>query len=230
MQSSDRHGTTSRPGRTIRSATSTDDRFAEIFGFSSPFGQPSYTGGQGSANPPRPHKAAPIENRLLCNLEDLYKGATKKIKISREILDSNGRTMSVDEIVTINIKPGWKKGTKITFPEKGNEAPGVIAADIVFIVDEKPHEVFTREGNDLIMTQKISLAEALTGYNAQVTTLDGRHLSISINSDEVVVPKEGMPIPKEPSKKGNLRIKCNIKFPSRLTAQQRAGMKKLLGS
>lgn len=136
----------------------------------------------------------------------------------------------MEEILTINIKPGWKKGTKITFPEKGNEAPGVIAADIVFIVDEKPHEVFTREGNDLIMTQKISLAEALTGYNAQVTTLDGRHLSISINSDEVVVPKEGMPIPKEPSKKGNFRINLNIKFPSGLTAEQRAGMKRLLGS
>lgn len=143
--------------------------------------------------------------------------------------------MSVEEILTINIKPGWKKGTKITFPEKGNEAPGITAADIVFIVDEKPHEVFTREGNDLIMMQKISLAEALTGYTVQVTTLDGRHLSIPINSIihpgyEEVVPREGMPIPKEPSKKGNLRIKFNIKFPSRLTAEQKAGMKRLLGS
>ncbi|XP_038978519.1 dnaJ homolog subfamily A member 1 homolog [Phoenix dactylifera] len=27
---------------------------------------------------------------LLCNLEDLYKGTTKKIKISRDVMDSNG--------------------------------------------------------------------------------------------------------------------------------------------
>jgi DnaJ homolog subfamily B member 4 len=145
------------------------------------------------------------------------------------------RTASVEEILTINIKPGWKKGTKITFPEKGNEAPGITAADIVFIVDEKPHEVFTREGNDLVMTQKISLAEALTGYTVQVTTLDGRHLSIPINSVihpgyEEVVSREGMPIPKDPSKKGNLRIKFSIKFPTRLTADQKAGVKKLLAS
>lgn len=143
--------------------------------------------------------------------------------------------MTVEEILTIDIKPGWKKGTKITFPEKGNEAPHIIPADIVFIIDEKPHDVFTREGNDLIVTQKVSLVEALTGYTVHLTTLDGRNLTIPINSIihpgyEEVVPREGMPIPKDPSKRGNLRIKFNIKFPSRLTSEQKAGIKRLLGS
>lgn len=27
----------------------------------------------------------------------------------------------VSETLTIDVKPGWKKGTKITFPEKGDE-------------------------------------------------------------------------------------------------------------
>jgi len=39
-----------------------------------------------------------------------------------------------------------------------------------------------------------------------------------------------MPIPKDPTKKGNLRIKFNIKFPSRLTSDQKTGIKRLLGS
>jgi DnaJ family protein B protein 4 len=46
---------------------------------------------------------------------------------------------------------------------------------------------------------------------------------------EEVVPREGMPIQKDPTKRGNLRIKFNIKFPTRLTAEQKAGIKKLLG-
>lgn len=143
--------------------------------------------------------------------------------------------MQVEEILTIDIKPGWKKGTKITFPEKGNEQPNVIPADLVFIIDEKPHGVFTRDGNDLVVTQNISLAEALTGYTVHLTTLDGRNLTIPINSVihpnyEEVVPREGMPIPKYPRNKGSLRIKFNIKFPVRLTAEQKAGIKKLLGS
>ncbi|KAM3697489.1 hypothetical protein ACJW30_06G117000 [Castanea mollissima] len=191
-------------------------------------------GGGGFMHQGAPRKAPPIESRLPCSLEELYKGATKKMKISREIADISGKTIQVEEILTIDIKPGWKKGTKITFPEKGNEQPNVIPADLVFIIDEKPHSVFTRDGNDLIVTQKISLAEALTGYTVHLTTLDGRTLTIPINNVihpnyEEIVPREGMPIQKDPTKKGNLRIKFNIKFPTRLTSEQKAGIKKLLG-
>lgn len=145
------------------------------------------------------------------------------------------KTLPVEEILTIEIKPGWKKGTKITFPEKGHEHPNSIPADLVFIIDEKPHGTFTRDGNDLVVTQKISLADALTGYTVHLTTLDGRSLSIPIHSVihpnyEEVVPREGMPLPKDPTKRGNLRIKFNIKFPTRLSAEQKAGIKKLLAS
>ncbi|KAL0375341.1 UNVERIFIED_CONTAM: DnaJsubfamily B member 13 [Sesamum radiatum] len=157
-----------------------------------------------------------------------------KVKVNTQ-LDIRGRPTITEEILTIEIKPGWKKGTKITFPEKGNEQRGVIPSDLVFIIDEKPHSVFKRDGNDLIVTQKISLVEALTGYTVQVTTLDGRNLTIPINNIvnptyEEVVKGEGMPIPKEPGKKGNLRIKFNIKFPSRLTSEQKTGIKRLLTS
>ncbi|PON44450.1 Terminal organelle assembly protein [Parasponia andersonii] len=191
-------------------------------------------GGGGAMNYGAPRKAPPIENRLPCSLEELYKGTTKKMKISREIVDASGKTRQVEEILTIEVKPGWKKGTKITFPEKGNEQPNIVPADLVFVIEEKPHSLFTRDGNDLVVTLKISLAEALTGYTVHLTTLDGRNLTIPINNVihptyEEVVPTEGMPIPKEPTKKGNLRIKFNIKFPARLTAEQKAGIKKLLG-
>ncbi|XP_042485782.1 dnaJ protein homolog 1-like [Macadamia integrifolia] len=231
-----------------------DDIFAEFFGFSSPFGGMGGGGGgrmggstfssgifgddlfssfgEGSMNQV-PRKASPIEIRLPCTLEELYKGTTKKMKISREIADASGKTIPVEEILTINIKPGWKKGTKITFPEKGNEQPNVTPADIVFIIDEKPHDDFTRDGNDLIVTEKIPLVNALTGHTVQLTTLDGRKLTIPINNvihpkHEEVVLGEGMPIPKDPSKKGNLRIKFDIKFPTRLTPEQKAGIKRLL--
>ncbi|EES19943.1 hypothetical protein BDA96_09G244700 [Sorghum bicolor] len=203
-----------------------DDIFGSAFG-GGPDGYGMHTGG-------RPVKAPAIERKLPCSLEELYKGTTKKMKISREIADASGKTIPVEEILTIDVKPGWKKGTKITFPEKGNETPNTIPADLVFIIDEKPHPVFTRDGNDLVVTQKIPLAEALTGYTAHVTTLDGRSLTVPISSVihpgyEEVVRGEGMPIPKDPSRKGNLRIKFDIKFPARLTSDQKAGVKRLLG-
>ncbi|XP_065851963.1 uncharacterized protein [Euphorbia lathyris] len=238
---------------------SADDIFSEIFGFSSPFGGMNDMGSTRASTSGFPRgvfgddifssfrhaagessnisrKGAAIERTLPCSLEDLYKGTTKKMKISRDVTDhTTGRPTTVEEILTIEIKPGWKKGTKITFPEKGNEQRGIIPSDLVFIIDEKPHSVFKRDGNDLTATQKISLVEALTGYTAQLTTLDGRNLTIPVNNIisptyEEVVKGEGMPIPKEPSKRGNLRIKFNIKFPSKLTAEQKAGIKRLVSS
>uniref|UniRef100_A0A0D9WJP6 Uncharacterized protein n=1 Tax=Leersia perrieri TaxID=77586 RepID=A0A0D9WJP6_9ORYZ len=211
-----------------------DDILAEFFGSSSPFsgmgggpgirmsggGRGSGFGGGADGHHHGVHaggggkavKAPAIERKLPCSLEELYKGTTKKMKISREIEDNSG-----GGDLTIEVKPGWKKGTKITFPEKGNEQPNIIPADIVFIIDEKPHPVFTRDGNDLVVTQKIPLAEALSGYTVHLTTLDDRSLTIPISSIihsgyEEVVSGEGMPIRKGTSKKGNLRVKFDIEF------------------
>jgi DnaJ-class molecular chaperone len=36
-------------------------------------------------------------------------------------------------------RKGWKNGTKITYPNEGDELPGVIPADVVFILNTKPH-------------------------------------------------------------------------------------------
>ncbi|KAI3847573.1 hypothetical protein MKX03_024358 [Papaver bracteatum] len=177
---------------------------------------------EGLMNQAVPRKAPPIENTLPCSLEDLYRGTSKKMKISREIADASGNTVPVEEILTIDIKPGWKKGTKITFPEKGNEKPNIIPADLVFIIDEKPHCTFTREGNDLIITQRISLVEALAG------TLTIPITNVIQPTHKETVPREGMSLSKDPSRKGNLRIKFNIKFPTRLTAEQKDGIKRLL--
>ncbi|KAL6141258.1 hypothetical protein ACLB2K_059548 [Fragaria x ananassa] len=178
-----------------------DDIFAEFFGMggsgftSSLFGDSSFFGDDafafregvgGSMKRGGPRKASPIEIRLPCTLEELYKGNNKKMKISRDIADTSGKNMKVEEILTSDIKPGWKKGTKVTFPDKGNEQPNVIPADLVFIIDEKPHSVFTRDGNDLIVTQNVSLVEALTGYTFNLTTLDGRRLTIPV--DNVIHP------------------------------------------
>lgn len=47
-------------------------------------------GGEASSYAPAPRKGPPIERKLVCSLEDLYKGTTKKMKISRDVINSNG--------------------------------------------------------------------------------------------------------------------------------------------
>ncbi|XP_071920105.1 uncharacterized protein [Coffea arabica] len=101
----------------------------------------------------------------------------------------------VEKILSIEVKPGWKRGTKITFPDK---------------------------------------AEALGGTTVNITTLDGRELSIPVNDIispgyELVVDKEGMPIAKEPRNRGDLKINFEVKFPTKMTTEQRAAIKRALG-
>ncbi|URE26635.1 DnaJ [Musa troglodytarum] len=240
-----------------------EDIFAEIFGSSSPFGfesmnrsksvrfqkdgsgtfggfgrtdstYRSYAEGAGPSGS-QTRKAPVVENHLVCSLEDLYMGAKRKMKISRNVSQPNGRLVPETEILTIEIKPGWKKGTKITFPGKGNEQVNQLPADLVFIIDEKPHDVYKRDGSDLIVHQEISLVDALAGTTINLTTLDGRDLAINVSNvvypgRQLVIAEEGMPIAKEPGKKGNLIIKFDVKFPSRLTPQQQADIRRVLGA
>jgi DnaJ homolog subfamily B member 4 len=150
------------------------------------------------------------------------------------ILVLNSHTGTESEILTIDIKSGWKKGTKITFPDKGNEQPNQPPADLVFVIDEKPHELYTREGNDLLVHRKIGLVDALAGTTVNLKTLDGRDLVIKLADVvtpgyELVIAKEGMPIVKENGRRGNLRIKFDVDFPKRLSSEQRHIIRKVLG-
>lgn len=102
----------------------------------------------------------PIYHDLLVSLEDIAKGTTKKMRISRKVISPDGRSTHLeDKVLTIEIKPGWKAGTKITFPREGDQSPNTIPADIVFVIKDKPHPEFKRDGSDLIYNVKITLKE-----------------------------------------------------------------------
>ncbi|MCO5587357.1 hypothetical protein L7F22_041306 [Adiantum nelumboides] len=233
-----------------------EDLFSEVFGSSNTYsgmgssyasrskgGRPAYGEGPfttenmfknvNESNSSGPRKVPSIESKLSCSLEELYTGSTRKMRISRNILGVGGRVTTVEEVLTIDIKPGWKKGTKITFPEKGNQQLGIIPADLVFVIDEKPHELYKRDGNDLVVVQRIALADAIGGWTISLPLLDGRTLAfvcteIICPGYEKIIPNEGMPIAKEPGKKGNLRVRFDVKFPTHLSLEQRASIKKIL--
>jgi len=66
-----------------------------------------------------PRQDPPIEHALPCTLEEIYKGTTKRMKISRNVTDASGRSERVTETLSVDVKPGWKRGTRVTFPKKG---------------------------------------------------------------------------------------------------------------
>jgi hypothetical protein len=135
--------------------------------------------------------------------EELFTGCNKKFNINRRIRDgASGTYMQVTKTIECPIKPGYKAGTKLTFPDDGDEQPdgddpppqpwcctclhvmavadgglraiiesdNVISKpkpftkyhfaydafnigtfqDIQFVIQEKPHSMFSRQGNDLV--------------------------------------------------------------------------------
>ena len=175
----------------------------------------------------------PVVKDLPCSLEELFNGCVKKIKVTRKRYTPEGELVDEAKALTITVKPGWKKGTKVTFPSEGDEGPNIVPADLVFVLAEKPHAKLKREGNNLVYTARISLADALTDCSIPVPTLDGR--SLSIPCPEVVSPgyekeigDEGMPLSKKPGSRGTLVIRFNIVFPEYLSQPNKAQLRKLL--
>jgi len=176
-------------------------------------------------------KAEEIIKELQVPLEDLYTGSNKRFKIERRQIDTDsGRDLMVDQVIQVDIKPGWKTGTKVTFENHGDDDPnGDDPADLTFIIKEIPHQIYKRDGDDLVCPVKISLKNALTNPTIPLVTLDKRRLNVAV--EDIITPGyrtsvrgEGMPIAKEPHLRGNLHIDFTVVFPNSLTAAQKAGI------
>jgi DnaJ-class molecular chaperone len=213
--------------------------FENFFGTGNPFS----TFGFGETAPfssklnkPGPKKEDPVFYNLDCTLSELYNGCIKKFNVTRKRFTPEGDSIEEAKVLTIGVKPGWKKGTKITFPCEGDEVVGGISADIIFVIQEKPDDSsYVRDGHNLIYTYKLNLADALTDCSLQIPTLDQRVVSIACPEVvspfyEKIVSGEGMPISKKPGTRGDLIIKFHILFPKYLNGAKKIKLRELLGN
>ncbi|BFZ12603.1 hypothetical protein BsWGS_15642 [Bradybaena similaris] len=132
------------------------------------------------------------------------------------------KVCSETKILEVHVDKGMRDGQKIPFRGEGDQQPGVEPGDVIIILQQKEHELFTRKDSDLIMQRSISLTEALCGFHFVIKHLDGRDLVIRNQPGEIIspgklkmVPDEGMPQHRNPYEKGNLYINFNIDFPER---------------
>ncbi|XP_023223641.1 dnaJ homolog subfamily B member 4-like [Centruroides sculpturatus] len=187
------------------------------------FHRPAHTKSQGPCNQAKRLKQdPPIEHELFIGLEDIAKGCVKKMKICRNVLCSDHKTIKREEkILTVAIKPGYKAGTKITFKREGDQTPNNIPADIVFIVQDKPHPLFKREGSNLIYTANVTLREALCGASVDVSLLSGEKISFKLPNVQPgttrLIRGKGLPHPMDLRRRGDLIVKFDIIFPDKLS-------------
>ncbi|MCJ1472859.1 hypothetical protein MMC13_001508 [Lambiella insularis] len=174
-----------------------------------------------------------VERALPVTLEQLFKGAKKKMNIKRKTFDeSTGKRKMEEKVLEIDIKPGYKAGTKIKFKGWGDQEEGG-TQDLVFLLTEKDHPVFKREGDDLRAIVEIELKEALTGWKKTITTIDGKQVQVSAGGPTqpghtIRYPELGMPKSKKPGERGDMIVEIKVKFPASLTLAQKTQLKDIL--
>ncbi|KAI7680294.1 DnaJ-domain-containing protein [Hortaea werneckii] len=174
-----------------------------------------------------------VEKPLPVSLQDIFNGATKKLKVQRKTFDAQTGKQSVeDKVLSVPIKRGLKPGSKIKYPDMGDQVEGG-TQDLHFIVKEKPDPLFARDGDDIRHSVEIDLKDALCGWSKTVQTIDGKQVSVSSSGPtqptfEERFPGLGMPKPKTPSQRGDFIVGVKIKYPSSLSADQKRKLKEIL--
>ncbi|KAJ4366728.1 DnaJ-like protein xdj1 [Ascochyta clinopodiicola] len=125
-------------------------------------------------------------------------------------------------VLELYIPRGARQGERIVLQGEADQLPDQEPGDIIFTLDEAEHETFERAGADLRAELKISLVEALTGFNRVVLThLDGRGIQLNVQQPNgkvlrpgqvLKIPGEGMPM-KRSDAKGDLYLQVDIEFP-----------------
>ncbi|KAL3282043.1 hypothetical protein HHI36_005245 [Cryptolaemus montrouzieri] len=148
-------------------------------------------------------------------------GTGEFIKESDRCNTCKGKKVNSEtKILEVHVDKGMKENQKIYFRGEGDQLPDVEPGDVVIVLQQKPHEVFQRNGDNLQVNHTITLTEALCGFNFVLRHLDGRDLLITHPAGSVLKPGdmkmvegEGMPYHKNPFQRGNLNIVFTIQFP-----------------
>ena len=114
-----------------------------------------------------------VRYQLEVTLEELYNGVDKHV-----IVTDPGRKK-----VHVSIHKGMHSGQAIVLSGEMDHVQDATPADLVFVLQQRPHSHFTRKGHDLAMELTISLQEAVCGMTRTIRHLDGRLVSISSAKD-----------------------------------------------
>ena len=157
--------------------------------------------------------SVPLVFQLELTLEDLYQGKELTIPIE-------------EAKIKISIQPGMYNGQQLIVRGKVVDHRTGQPRDLIFRLKEVQHEIFIRKNGDLLRDIKITLKEALLGFEHSFKHLDGTIINIKSRPGEVTVPDAiysiqelGMPIYQQNNQRGRLFLRCKIIFPKKITLQ-----------
>lgn len=106
----------------------------------------------------------------------------------------------------------------------------------MFSVVEPLHHLFTREGDDLVVQQEVSLEDAICGVTLQVRHMDGSVLQVEVQPMQLILENvlvhtfwgKGMPRSSMPGAYGDLIFRACFTPPSKLPRWQQVAIREVM--
>ena len=176
-------------------------------------------------------KPTPIIKTNTITFTEAFKGITYPMEIERWIKNKDTRYTEKEKIY-VDIPCGIDTNEIIIIRGKGNILNDTNKGDIKIFIKIENNTSFERKGLDLIYTQTISLKEALTGFQFDMSYLDGKVYTINNTTGKIIVPNYTKQIAQmgiqRGERRGNLLIRFHIDFPSSLSDERKTQLKTIL--
>ncbi len=204
-------------------------------GFSSAFGRGRQQGGMGQ-NPffgnmggggfgqqQTRVKGKDIEYEIPLTLHEIINGTQKTITINQG---------GVAKAIQVKIPKGLTQGKKIRLAGKGEISPhGGPSGNLYIKANAIPSNGYAIEGNDILLSKKVLLTQALLGDTIEIVTPDGTAINLKLpagtnHKAKMRVPRHGIPQMKG-NGCGDLFVVINITMPKTLTKKQKELLQQL---
>ena len=192
--------------------------FSDLFGGGSPndiFA--NLFGGGGVRRGPR--KGQDLQTEATITFKEAIIGTTLGLKLPGD----DGKTQTV----TARVPAGVNDGAKIRV--KGKGAPGEAGpGDLFILLHVKPHPIFSRKGENLLLTLPVTFVEATLGADIKVPTLDGDEVTVRLapgtpNGRTLRVKGRGI---KKGSITGDLLATIDVQVPQKIESEASEALKK----
>ena len=132
--------------------------------------------------------------------------------------------------ITVKVPQGVRDGARLRIPGKGTPGQrGGPAGDLYVVVHVRPDPLFTRKGDDLLLTVPVTFPEAALGTTLRVPTLDGS-VALKVPAGTAsgrTLRVRGRGVTNSKGRSGDLLVTVEVAVPAKLTGEARAAVEAL---
>ena len=176
---------------------------------------------RGSAKPVR---GADVKTALEMSLEEAFNGGRHTVHYT-----SAGQKNSL----TMDLPPGISDGKTLALKDRGEPGKsGGAKGNLVIQINVKPHDVFRRDGNDLVCRVSIPVTTAALGGEINVPTLTKTFNALAVpagtqSGQKLRLTGKGMPVLEKKGTFGDMLVEVQVETPTNLSTEQTLLLRKL---